>query len=97
MAAYIVAVCEITNISDELKEYAAKSAEITAKHGGEYIVRGPASEVVEGELLMGKSIIITRFPDMEALKAFHHGEEYAAVKHLREGTGTYDIALFEAP
>jgi len=95
MAAYQIAICEITNPKPEMKEYAAKSGEIVASLGGEYIVRGPAADVKEGEFLKGKVILITRFPTMEQLQSFWDSEEYKAVKGMRDGTGIYDIAIFE--
>ena len=70
MSVYLVSVCEITNMSEGLKEYAQKSAELIQQFGGSYNVRGPALEVCEGELLAGKSLIITEFPDVESVHAF---------------------------
>jgi hypothetical protein len=35
---------------------------------------------------------------MDQLKAFWEGDEYNNnVKHLRDGTGTYHIAIYESP
>jgi len=95
MAAYQIAVCHITNPTPEMKDYAAQSAKIVASMGGEYLVRGPAAEVKEGEFLQGKVILMTKFPSMDDLQAFWASEEYNAIKHMRDGTGTYDIAIFE--
>jgi len=95
MAAYQIAICEITNPKPEMKEYAAASGKIVASMGGEYVVRGPAAAVKEGEFLKGKVVLITKFPSMEQLEAFWASEEYAAVKPMRDGTGIYDIAIFE--
>ena len=55
MSVYLVSVCEITNMSEGLKEYAQKSAELIQRFGGSYNVRGPALEVCEGEMLAGKA------------------------------------------
>ena len=54
MPAYIVSLCEFTNISPSLKEYAQKSADLVHKHGGRYIVRSKPLENVEGEKFPGK-------------------------------------------
>ena len=62
MSVYLVSVCEITNMNEGLKEYAQKSAELIQQFGGSYNVRGPALEVCEGEMLEGKSLIITLLP-----------------------------------
>ena len=98
MTAYIVSVCEITTVSDALQQYAERAADLAHQHGGRYAVRGKPLEVVEGEALGGKSLVILEFPTMEQLRAFLHGAEYQqAVKPLREGTGIYDIGVYESP
>ena len=95
MSAYLVSVCEVTNKSDDLMSYAQQSAELISKHGGAYIIRGPASEVLEGNHLQGKSLVIAQFPNVDAIKEFWNSPEYLAFKSLREGTGIYDIGVFE--
>ena len=96
MAAYLVAVCDITNMNENMGKYSAAAAELVAKNGGEYVIRGPGVENLEGDKLEGAYVVISRFPTMEQLKAFYYGDEYAAVKPLREGTGTYHISIHEA-
>jgi uncharacterized protein (DUF1330 family) len=96
MSVYLVSVCEITNMNDNLKSYAQKSAELITKYGGAYLIRGPSIEVLEGIQLNNKSLIIAEFPDVESIKAFLNGDEYRAIKHLRDGTGIYDIGIFNA-
>ena len=93
---YLVSVCEITNMNDSLKSYAQKSAELITKYGGTYLIRGPSVEVLEGIQLNNKSLIIAEFPDVESIKAFLGGDDYRAIKHLRDGTGIYDIGIFNA-
>ena len=95
MSAYLVSVCEVTNKSDDLMSYAQQSAELILKHGGAYIIRGPAGEVLEGTHLQGKSLVIAQFPNVDAIKEFWNSPEYLAFKSLREGTGIYDIGVFE--
>lgn len=98
MPAYIVSVCEITNMTPALKEYAEKSAALIHKHGGKYIVRGKAVENYEGDKLKGKTMIVCEFPSLEKLNAYMKGDEYQkGVRHLRQGTGIYDIAIYESP
>jgi len=97
MAAYMVAVCKITNMKPELKEYAQKSAALMQQHGGRYIVRGLPVENYDGDILDGKSVICAEFPSMDDLKAFIEGDEYQNnIKPLREGTGEYHIAFYES-
>ena len=96
MSVYLVSVCEITNMNDSLKSYAQKSAELITKYGGTYLIRGPSVEVLEGIQLNNKSLIIAEFPDVTSIKAFLGGEDYQAIRHLRDGTGIYDIGIFNA-
>lgn len=98
MPAYIVSLCEFTNVTPGLKEYAQRSAELVHEHGGKYIVRSKPVEDVEGDKFAGKSMVIVEFPTMEQLRAYLNNEDYQKnVKPLRKGTGVYDISIYEAP
>jgi uncharacterized protein (DUF1330 family) len=98
MAAYMLAVCNITNPKPEMKEYAQKSAALAQQHGAKYLVRGMPAENYDGDLLENKVVILTEFPTMDDLQAFIKGDEYQnQIKPLREGTGEYHIAFYEAP
>ena len=54
MAAYLLAVCEITKPGPGLKEYSEKSAELIKKNGGEYVLRGPAAMGYRGRPAEGQ-------------------------------------------
>jgi len=98
MAAYQLAICEVTNPNENFREYAKRSAEIIAKYGGKYIVRGPAADILKGELLAGKVVIITEWPSLDQFNTFYRDEEYQnEVVPLREGTGNYEFAIYESP
>ena len=43
MSVYLVTICEITNFSEALTEYADISAKLIEEHGGLYVVRGPVN------------------------------------------------------
>ncbi len=81
-------------MNERLKEYARNSAELNQMFGDSYVVRGPANEVCEGEMLNNKRVIITAFPDVESVHAFWNSDEYRAIKPKREGTGVYDIGIY---
>jgi uncharacterized protein (DUF1330 family) len=96
MSAYLLAVCEITNPTENMKLYAQKSAALIEQHGGEYVVRGKAADDIEGDVLKGKVVILSKFPSLADVDAFVNGDEYQKnVKHLREGSGTYHVAIYE--
>ena len=98
MAAYLLAVCEITKMSEDMKLYSQKSAELIKQHGGEYVMRGKPAQNIEGDVLDGKVVVLSKFPSLADVDAFVNGEEYQNnVKPLREGSGTYHIAIYEAP
>ena len=97
MAAYLLAVCDVTNPNENFKKYIGRSGEMIAKHGGEYLVRGKASQNLKGELLEGKIVIITKWASMDALNTFLTDPEYVnAVAPLRDGTGEYHFAAYES-
>ncbi len=95
MAAYMLAICEITNPGPGLKTYSEESAKISASYGGKYLVRGMAGEIIEGDMMKGKVIIISEFPSMDKLNEFYRDPAYQEVKKHREGTGTYQIVFCE--
>lgn len=96
MAAYLVSVCEVTNPHDDFKKYIALSEQLLKKHDAQYVVRGPEAENLEGGALKGKVLVVTKFETMEKLKAFYQSDEYQkTIKHLRDGSGIYDIACYE--
>ncbi len=98
MAAYILSVIEVTNPGPNLKKYSEDSARLARSHGGTYVLRGKAASVVSGTLLANKVVIMLEFPSMESLNAFYTSDAYQKeCKPLREGTGIYDIGIFEAP
>ena len=96
MAAFLVSVCEVTNPHDDFRRYVQLSGELLKKHGGQYVVRGPEAENLEGDALKGKVVVVTKFENMEKLKGFYACDEYQKnIKHLRDGSGVYDIACYE--
>ena len=98
MPAYILTVVELKNVTEDFKRYSAQAGALSKQFGGEYLIRGKAASVYEGELFAGKSVVLSRFPSMEQLKAFYESDEYQKnLKPLRAGTGIYDIGAWEAP
>jgi uncharacterized protein (DUF1330 family) len=79
-----------------IKAYSAALPPIYRKYGGEYLalVPAPQIEVVEGAH-EGRSIVIARFPSRNAAHAFWNSPEYAAVKPLREGKGTFYVTILD--
>ncbi|MBT5566885.1 MAG: DUF1330 domain-containing protein [Rhodospirillaceae bacterium] len=98
MAGYVVAIARIDKMTDGLKEYIGKAADLSAEHGAEYVVRGPAKEVLEGDYLNGRSVVVSKFETLEKAEPYYHSDAYQKdIKPLREGSGVYDVAIFEGP
>ena len=92
MPAYLMTICELTNADDNFKQYAKLSAEAVARHGGSYVLRG--KPVADEDGIFGKAfVIMTQYPDAQALAAFR--AEELTIRHLREASGTFRSAVFE--
>ncbi len=91
MSAYVFTLCEVTNPHDNFKLYAKQAADLVAKHGGRYIVRGKPLDGAQGAF-EGKLLVGLEFPSEESLVAYK--ADYAEILPLREGSGTYQTAAF---
>lgn len=77
--------------------YAPAAGKAAAKYGGKYLVRGPITQQLEGESLVGQSAIVLEFPDKETALSFYNSPEYTEAKKLREGIADIAISLVDAP
>ena len=81
MSVYAIVEIEVTD--PELYElYRQRVPPIVARYGGEYLVRGGAVTVQEGDW-EPKRVVVLRFPDRSAAQAFFDGPDYAPVKAIR--------------
>lgn len=94
MPAYVVVDTAIHD-DETYERYKALARPIVERHGGEYIARGGALEVLEDELWTPSRLVIVRFPDMEAARTFASDSEYAPVKALRNGAARTTLAIVE--
>lgn len=95
MPAYIFATVELHD-ADGYEEYKSKAPALIEKHGGRYIVRGGANEVVEGTWPAGR-IVVLEFPDFASANAFADDPEYAPIAAIRHATATSHIWIVEGP
>jgi uncharacterized protein (DUF1330 family) len=96
MAAYIVATVIIED-AEKFGAYIKAIAGLSEKHGGEYVVRGKVTEVLEGDVNPEERVVVSRFPDAEAAIAYAKSPEYLAGAKLREGGGTVQTRLIVTP
>ncbi|MCE2474699.1 MAG: DUF1330 domain-containing protein [Rhodospirillales bacterium] len=93
MAAYIIGRIEITN-SEAYKEYAAKVPETVQRHGGRYLVRGGASEVLEGAMPDRRTVCL-EFADREAALGWYNSPEYVPLRELRLSASVGDLFVVD--
>tara|TARA_B100001063_G_scaffold192794_1_gene184079 strand:+ start:203 stop:490 length:288 start_codon:yes stop_codon:yes gene_type:complete len=68
--------------AEEYKEYVEKVRPIAEKFGGEYIVRGGETTIVEGNWTYPRTVII-KFPSYEKALEWYNSKEYQPVKQIR--------------
>lgn len=89
---YIIANVNVTN-PEQYEQYKKLSTIAMEKHGAELLVRGGASEVLEGNL--HPRIVILRFPSFEAAKNYHHSAEYQLAITKRIGAADMNMIVVE--
>lgn len=93
MTAYVIADVEVTDeaLFEKYRELVPATIEA---YGGRYIVRGGASEVVEGNNTPHRTVII-EFPSFEQAKAWHASDEYAGPKQMRIDSTNSNVMIVE--
>ncbi|MCE3001742.1 MAG: DUF1330 domain-containing protein [Xanthomonadaceae bacterium] len=93
MPAYMIVEARITDLP-RFRAYAEANPPLVARFGGRYLAIRTATEPLEGDW-EGAKVVISEWPDMDAARRYWHSPEYAAVKRLREGTGTFRVLLVD--
>jgi uncharacterized protein (DUF1330 family) len=78
-----------------VKDYAAKTEAIVARHGGRYLVRGATMEKLEGAGPLPHVMVVIEFPSMVHARAWHSDPEYAPLIKLRQAGCDIDLVLAE--
>jgi len=64
------------------EDYKRQVPALIAKHGGEYLVRGGAHEVIEGDWTPTRMVLF-RFPSRAGIRAFMDDPDYRPLAALR--------------
>ena len=67
---------------EEYKEYVEKVKPIAEKFGGEYIVWGGETKVLEGTWAYPRTVVI-KFPSYEKALDWYNSDEYKPIKQIR--------------
>jgi uncharacterized protein (DUF1330 family) len=93
MAAYVIVEIEVTDPVG-YEDYKKQAAATVHQYGGKYIVRGGATETLEGDW-KPKRIVILEFPTMQRAKEWLHCEEYREPRKLRHRTAKTNMLVIE--
>jgi uncharacterized protein (DUF1330 family) len=94
MPAYVIASVTEAHDDEALAEYRRRNTAAVEAHGGRFVVRGGAMDVLEGDWAPLR-LVVMEFDDMDAARAWYESEEYQAAIPIRQGASTTDIILVE--
>lgn len=76
------------------EQYKVQVPALIRKHGGEYLARGGATRVIEGDWRPSR-LVLFRFPGMSSVEAFLNDPDYQPLKALRHRVAEADIVAVE--
>lgn len=93
MPAYVVVEIDIHD-PQRYARYRELAPPSIALYGGRYVVRGGATEALEGDWSPPRFVIL-EFPDADRARAWWSSPEYAEAKKLRQTVSTTRMLLAE--
>jgi uncharacterized protein (DUF1330 family) len=90
--AFLVGTVVITD-PERYGAYIAAIKGLSAEFGGESVVSGAVSDVLEGEGKAGERVVVTKFPTEADARAYLTSPRYLAGKALRTGAGDVHLRL----
>jgi uncharacterized protein (DUF1330 family) len=92
MPAYLVAEVEVTNRAG-FEPYGAAAGATVTQYGGRFLVRGGATELIEGG--PAPKTVVVEFPDAAALKRWYGSPEYQKILPRRLDSSTGRLFIVE--
>ena len=93
MAAYIIADVTVTD-AEKMAKYREWSTKAMQEHGAEVLVRGGEFEVLEGPWTPSR-LVVLKFKDRAAARAFYASETYSHARTVREGAGVMRMIVVD--
>jgi len=90
--AYIVAELKVRD-TEAMARYRPLSQAAVEQYGGRFVVRGGASEILEGKWSPPERMVIVEFDSVEQAKCFYHSPEYQAARTVRENAAEMNMLL----
>ncbi|HSJ98266.1 MAG TPA: DUF1330 domain-containing protein [Myxococcota bacterium] len=96
MAAYLFIKTRITD-PERYQQYVEAARALGGEQGARYVARGRPLDVLEGSADEWGDffLMVTKFPSLEAARAFWRSPAYQAARRLREGAGEVHVVLAE--
>ncbi len=93
MAAFLISDVSVRD-ADAFQIYRTRAAASIAEYGGNYLVRGGAITLLEGQWAP-RTIIIVEFPNMEQARAWYSSPEYASALEVRDKALSRSLVLVD--
>ena len=93
MPAYVIGEVEVLDPGAYEPYKPLAAASITA-HGGRYLVRGGATESLEGAPVTGR-VVVLEFADLDAARAWYRSAEYQEALPLRQAASKGRLFLVD--
>lgn len=93
MPAYVIGDVRVDN-PDRYKDYAAHTESTLEPFGGQFVVRGGASTVLEGDWKPSRLVVI-EFPSAQAAKDWYESDAYRAIMSIRQEAASASLVLVE--
>lgn len=93
MSVFVIVNIDVKDAS-AYEEYRAKVPTLIRKHHGEYVVRGGAFTIFEGDWRPSR-LVILRFPDLAAVQNLFNDPEYQPLRALRQRVAESQIVAVE--
>jgi uncharacterized protein (DUF1330 family) len=94
MPAYVIASVTEAHDDEALAEYRRRNTAAVEAHGGRFLVRGGAMEVLEGDWSPLR-VVVMEFADLAAARAWYESDDYQAAIPIRQGASTTDLIVVD--
>ncbi|RKQ71978.1 uncharacterized protein (DUF1330 family) [Litorimonas taeanensis] len=94
---YMIVIAKIEDRDAFIQGYGKAAGALVEQHGGRYVLRGPGAKLLEGDFGDGASMVISEWPNREAVETFWNSPEYQAAKLLRETISKCQVLIIDAP
>ena len=92
-SAYVIANVTVTN-PQQYEAYKTWSSVAIQAHGAEVCVRGGTVQMLEGDWLPER-LVVLKFPTVEAARRFYDSPEYGRARAARQGAAVMRMVLAE--